>query len=65
MEMRKRYVEDCNRILGTNIEVDYGCEWKHFKEGEVSADEFITDVLESEGNKDEKEKRSYREPEEV
>ena len=65
MEMRKRYVEDCNRILGTNIEVDYGCAWQHFKAGEVSADEFINDVLESEGNKDEKEKRSDREPEEV
>ena len=63
--MRKRYVEDCNRILGTNIEVDYGCAWKHFKEGEVSADEFINDVLEREENKDEKEKRSDGKTEEV
>ena len=45
MEMRKRYVEDCNRILGTNIEVDYGCAWKHFKAGEVSSDEFISGVV--------------------
>lgn len=57
MEMRKRYVEDCNRILGTNIEVDYGCAWQHFKAGEISTEEFINAVTESEGSDDEKEER--------
>lgn len=50
MELRKRYIEDCNRILGTNIEVDYGCAWKHFKAGEVSSDEFVNVVLEGGDN---------------
>ena len=45
MEMRKRFVDDCNRILETNIEVDYGCAWKHFEKGEISEDEFIEEVV--------------------
>lgn len=50
MEMRKRFVEDCNRILGTNIEVAYGCAWKHFEKGEISEDEFIEEVTGGEDN---------------
>ena len=50
MEMRKRFVEDCNIILGTNIEVEYGCAWKHFEKGEISADEFIEEVTGGEDN---------------
>ena len=50
MEMRKRFVDDCNRILGTNIEVEYGCAWKHFEKGEISEDEFIEEVVEDGGN---------------
>lgn len=65
MEMRKRYIEDCNRILGTNIEVDYGCAWQHFKAGEISVEEFINEVSESEDKEDEEREFPNTEPDSV
>lgn len=66
MELRKRYVEDCNRILGTNIAVDYGCAWQHFKAGETTTEEFIKEVSESEDDEEnEKRKQSNTEPNQI